>query len=55
VIAEGRAGRGFAATRGAHRGDGAPAGRTKAGALTVLMLTVRAAHRSPFCARRRTG
>src|SRR4029434_10098259 len=51
MVAEGRAGWGFAATRGALPGYGAPAGRTKAGALTVLMLTVRAVHGSPFCAR----
>jgi hypothetical protein len=55
VIAEGRSGWGLTPTRGALPGYGAPAGRTKAGALTVLMLTVRAAHGSPPCAQRNTG
>jgi hypothetical protein len=55
VIAEDRTQRGFAATRGARRGGGSPAGRTKAGALTVLILTMRAAHGSPLCAQRSTG
>jgi hypothetical protein len=55
VIAEGRARWRLVATPGALRGEGPPAGRTKADALAVLRLTVQAARGSPLCARLRTG